>query len=95
MNFREDSWPNERGGAGVESSTKRKVTCAEASSQTEVNCWEFTGCGREKKCPAYPKYGRYCFLLTGAQVRGETQPGYKQKMMKCRKCPFYKELMTD
>ncbi|MGB6063359.1 MAG: hypothetical protein WBG50_01035 [Desulfomonilaceae bacterium] len=58
------------------------------------NCWEFTKCGREKECPAYPKHGRNCFAVTGSMCRGQKQGTYDEKIAKCRElCAFYKEMM--
>ena len=61
-----------------------------------LNCWEYTKCGRERQCPAYPNYGRNCFAVTGTWCRGEQQGDYDKKIGKCRNsCPFFKELMEE
>lgn len=57
------------------------------------NCWEYTGCGREKQCPAYPHNGRDCYMVTGTWCRGEQQGSYGEKILKCRElCGFYGEM---
>jgi hypothetical protein len=59
------------------------------------NCWEVKKCGREKECPAYPKWGRECFVITGTMCRGEQQGTYEQKIAKCRKeCEFYNNAIS-
>jgi methyl-accepting chemotaxis protein len=58
------------------------------------NCWEFTRCGREQTCPAYPNHGRNCFAVTGTWCRGAQQSSYESKISKCRElCDFYKSVM--
>ncbi len=60
----------------------------------QSNCWEYTKCGREKHCPAYPYHGRGCFAVTGTWCRGEKQPSYDKKITRCREvCAFYQEIM--
>ncbi|MBI4966383.1 MAG: hypothetical protein HY913_24095 [Desulfomonile tiedjei] len=61
--------------------------------ETQKNCWEAIQCGRSKECPAYPKFGRDCFAVTGTVCRGETQGSFEEKIGKCRACDFYKGLM--
>jgi hypothetical protein len=59
-----------------------------------MDCWEFTNCGREENCPAYPNHGRACFAVTGTLCRGEKQPSYDEKIAKCRElCGFFKRMM--
>lgn len=63
----------------------------------KVNCWEFMGCGRDKTndCPAYPKGGRFCYLVAGTLCGGEVQGEYALKIDSCRVCDFYKSLVID
>ena len=58
------------------------------------SCWEFTKCGREQNCPAFPHHGRACFAVTGTWCRGQQQPSYEAKIGECREvCGFYKDVM--
>ncbi|MCK4910119.1 MAG: HAMP domain-containing protein [Thermodesulfovibrionales bacterium] len=58
-----------------------------------TKCWEFMGCGRdtgkEAKCPAYPNFGRVCWVVAGTFCEGRVQGTFAQKYEDCRKCAFY------
>lgn len=59
-----------------------------------MNCWDFTRCGREKDCPAYPNHGRICYAVTGTWCRGQKQGAYAEKLEKCSQtCEFYKSII--
>ncbi len=59
----------------------------------EVKCWEYKKCGRDKdataKCPAYPNFGRVCWVVAGTFCEGKVQGTFAQKYEDCRKCDFY------
>jgi two-component system NtrC family sensor kinase len=62
----------------------------------EVKCWEYMKCGRDKdattKCPAYPNFGRICWVVAGTFCEGKVQGTFAQKYEDCRKCDFYQML---
>ena len=57
-------------------------------------CWEFMKCRRdvnsEVKCPAYPNFGRACWVVAGTFCEGKVQGTFAQKYEDCRKCDFFK-----
>jgi two-component system, NtrC family, sensor kinase len=59
----------------------------------EAKCWEYMKCGRDKdattKCPAYPHFGRVCWVVAGTFCEGKVQGTFAQKYEDCRKCDFY------
>lgn len=59
----------------------------------EAKCWEYMKCGRDKdataKCPAYPYFGRVCWVVAGTFCEGKVQGTFAQKYEDCRKCDFY------
>ncbi|MEJ2324250.1 MAG: ATP-binding protein [Nitrospirota bacterium] len=61
-----------------------------------VPCWEFMKCGRdtdsEIKCPAYPHFGRVCWVVAGTFCEGKVQGTFAQKCEDCRKCEFYRKV---
>jgi signal transduction histidine kinase len=70
--------------------------CPEDSSK--VQCWQYLKCGRdcdtEKRCPAYPNYGRSCWVIAGTYCGGTVQGSHAEKIETCRKCPFYSSVMA-
>ena len=58
-----------------------------------IKCWEYMKCGREKdataKCPAYPNFGRGCWVVAGTFCAGKVQGTFAQKYEDCRKCDFF------
>ena len=67
-------------------------------TQKQMNCWEFTKCGREAGgaeaqrlgiCPVYPDHGTNCAKIAGTFCYGETQGTYAKKIGDCQKCDFY------
>jgi len=60
-------------------------------------CWEFMKCGRdansELKCPAYPHFGRVCWVVAGTFCMGRVQGTFAQKYENCKKCQFYKKVL--
>jgi two-component system NtrC family sensor kinase len=60
-----------------------------------VPCWEFMQCKRdmnnEVKCPAYPNFGRVCWVVAGTFCEGKVQGTFAQKYQNCRKCDFFKK----
>ncbi len=65
---------------------------------TRTPCWRFMKCGRdtdsELKCPAYPHFGRVCWAVAGTFSEGKVQGTFAQKYEDCRKCEFYKKVLT-
>jgi len=59
----------------------------------EIQCWEYMKCGRDKdataKCPAYPHFGRNCWVVAGTFCEGKVQGTFAQKYEDCRKCDFF------
>ncbi len=64
--------------------------------QAKISCWRYMKCGREfdseEKCPAYPNYGRICWVVAGSFYEGKIFGTFAQKFEDCRKCDFYKML---
>jgi signal transduction histidine kinase len=60
----------------------------------EARCWEYMKCGRDKdattKCPAYPHFGRVCWVVAGTFCEGKVQGTFAQKYEDCGKCDFYR-----
>jgi signal transduction histidine kinase len=60
-------------------------------------CWEYMKCGRdvnsEAKCPAYPNFGRVCWVVAGTFCEGKVQGTFAQKYEDCRKCDFYQRVV--
>lgn len=65
---------------------------------TKVQCWEYMKCGRERdatiKCPAYPHFGRICWVVAGTDCEGKVQGTFAQKFEDCRKCEFYQKRIS-
>jgi len=66
---------------------------------SKIKCWEFTKCGVEKaegavnmRCPAYPHYGRMCWVVAGTFCGKKVSGAVAQKLGDCRKCGFYKRV---
>jgi two-component system NtrC family sensor kinase len=59
----------------------------------KIKCWDYMKCGRDKdataKCPAYPNFGRACWVVAGTFCEGKVQGTFAQKYEDCRKCDFY------
>ncbi len=62
---------------------------------SKIQCWEFMKCGRDMdatiKCPAYPHFGRICWVVAGTLCEGKVQGTFAQKYEDCRKCEFYQK----
>jgi two-component system, NtrC family, sensor kinase len=60
-------------------------------------CWEFMKCNRdvncEVKCPAYPNFGRACWVVAGTFCAGKVQGTFAQKYEDCSKCDFYEKVL--
>lgn len=60
----------------------------------EARCWEYMKCGRDTdastKCPAYPHFGRVCWVVAGTFCEGKVQGTFAQKYEDCGKCDFYR-----
>ncbi len=66
-------------------------------NENKIKCWEFNKCGVEKaegavgmRCPAYPHYGRICWVVAGTFCGKRVSGAIAQKLGDCRKCGFYK-----
>lgn len=67
--------------------------------KSKINCWEFTKCGVEMfegaanmRCPAYPDYGRICWVIAGTFCSRKVSGAIAQKLGDCRKCEFYQRV---
>ena len=62
----------------------------------KMQCWEYMKCGRDKdatmKCPAYPSYGRMCWVLSGTFCEGKVIGMYARKYKDCKKCEFFQKV---
>ncbi len=62
----------------------------------EPKCWEYMKCGRDKdastKCPAFPHFGRVCWVVAGTFCEGKVQGTFAQKYEDCGKCDFYRSV---
>ncbi len=60
-----------------------------------VPCWEYMKCERdvnnEVKCPAYPSFGRVCWVVAGTFCEGKVQGTFAQKYRNCMKCGFFRK----
>jgi two-component system NtrC family sensor kinase len=67
--------------------------CQTDEDLNKTPCWEFMKCGRdvnsEMKCPAYPNFGRTCWVVAGTFCEGKAQGTFAQKYQDCKKCEFY------
>ncbi|GEM_PF-221509 len=56
-------------------------------------CWELMQCGRDRdaslKCPAYPHFGRICWVVAGTFCEGKIQGTFAQKSEDCQRCRFF------
>ncbi len=63
-----------------------------------IKCWEYMKCGRDKdatiKCPAYPDFGRICWVVAGTFCEGKVQGTFAQKYEDCKKCAFYQGIKS-
>jgi len=66
----------------------------------KIKCWEFHKCGVEKaegavemRCPAYPHYGRICWVVAGTFCGKKVSGAVAQKLGDCRKCEFYQRVV--
>ncbi len=64
----------------------------------KVKCWEYMKCGRDKdatiKCPAYPNFGRVCWVVAGTFCEGKVQGTFAQKYEDCKRCEFYQKAIN-
>jgi signal transduction histidine kinase len=65
----------------------------------KIKCWEFNKCGVEKAegaasmmCPAYPHYGRICWVIAGTFCGKRVSGAIAKKLGNCKKCEFYKRV---
>ncbi len=66
----------------------------------KTQCWEYMKCGIERAddaihrgCPAYPIYGRVCWVVAGTYCEGRVKGAIAQKIGDCSKCEFYQRLV--
>ncbi len=67
--------------------------------ETKIKCWEFHKCGvekaegsAEKRCRAYPHFGRICWAIAGTFCEKKISCAIAQKSGDCRKCEFHKRV---
>jgi signal transduction histidine kinase len=67
----------------------------------KLKCWEFNKCGVENtekagviQCPAYPHYGRICWVVAGTFCGKKVSGAVAQKLGDCKKCEFYKRVVV-
>lgn len=69
------------------------------TEQSLTKCWEYMKCGRDKdseiKCPAYPYFGRVCWVVAGTFCEGKVQGSFAQKYENCTKCEFYQKIRAN
>jgi signal transduction histidine kinase len=68
----------------------------------KMKCWEFNKCGVDNldgsvhiKCPAYPNYGRICWVVAGTFCGGKVNGVIAHKIGDCKKCKFYKRVLVS
>ncbi len=68
----------------------------------KIKCWEFQKCGIEKtkgsaemECPAYPDYGRICWVVAGTFCEKEVSGAIAKKLGNCKKCGFYQSIVVN
>lgn len=61
---------------------------------SEKPCWTHMNCGRdvsgELRCPAFPHFGRVCWVVAGTLCSGTVQGAFAQKLQSCQLCDFFK-----
>lgn len=69
--------------------------------ENKLKCWEVTKCGIEKaegaaemRCPAYPNYGRICWVVAGTFCGQRVSGAIAQKLGDCKKCQFYQGVVV-
>ena len=62
-----------------------------SAAEKQVTCWEIKNCPAERRnsCPAYPKHGGQCWMVTATLCGGKEQGSYHDKMVNCKKCNVY------
>lgn len=62
--------------------------------RSRVPCWHYKRCGRNEgnglRCPAYPHFGRVCWVVAGTFCEGKVQGTFAQKCEDCRECDFFR-----
>jgi len=61
--------------------------------RSRVPCWHYKRCGRNYgglRCPAYPHFGRVCWVVAGTFCEGKVQGAFAQKCEDCQECDFYR-----
>jgi hypothetical protein len=68
----------------------------------KIKCWEFNKCGVEMtegaagmRCPAYPNYGRICWVVAGTYCGKKVSGVIAQKLGDCHKCEFYEKVVVS
>jgi len=93
----------EHGGFIDVKSTVGKGTCMSlylpyqsTKESQKMKCWEYMRCGRDEntgqRCPAYPDFGRICWVIAGTFCKGQIHGTFAQKYEDCSKCEFYKKV---
>ena len=66
-----------------------------------MKCWEFHKCGVEKiedsalrRCPAYPNFGRICWVIAGTFCERKVEGAIARKLGDCKRCEFYQRVVV-
>jgi len=88
--------------AGKGTSFKLFFPYQSEEEEAGIRCWEYMKCGVEvaegaveRRCPAYPNYGRICWAVAGTFCEGRISGAYAQKLGDCRKCKFYQAVAVS
>ena len=69
--------------------------CQREEDARKVPCWEYMHCGRDRdatrKCPAYPHFGRLCWIVAGTYCESKVQGTFAAKGGGCDTCGFFKD----
>ncbi|MBF0589505.1 MAG: hypothetical protein HQL53_10270 [Magnetococcales bacterium] len=78
----------------------------ERNPQRKLNCWEYSQCGKENYCLSGTSTtydgifggkngGRFCAFIEGTLCKDGIPMDTMEKMKKCAKCDFFKEIISD
>ncbi|MEW6218320.1 MAG: methyl-accepting chemotaxis protein [Thermodesulfobacteriota bacterium] len=62
-----------------------------ADTAGAVQCWSIKNCPPERRdgCPAYPRHGDSCWMVTGTLCGGKEQGSFHDKISNCQRCEVY------
>ena len=70
----------------------------EASGKKIDPCWTTIKCplNVKRRCPAWEyQTGDLCWFINGTICHGEPEKDWHEKMISCRKCKVFKEMIPD